>query len=87
MVHLKVYLYIKSYFKEVPVINTIHFDPFSPSPNSKTVNNKSEYFSTDLNLFTNNKKICPGCHGSVDSVDCEAKGHRFDSQSGHMPGL
>ena len=31
---------------------------------------------------------CPKDCGSVDrAVACEAKGHWFDSQSGHMPGL
>ena len=30
----------------------------------------------------------PGWCGSVDwALACESKGHRFDSQSGHMPGL
>ena len=31
---------------------------------------------------------CPPWCGSVDwALACEPKGHRFDSQSGHMPGL
>ena len=30
----------------------------------------------------------PGWHSSVDSVlACDPKGHQFNSQSGHMPGL
>ena len=30
----------------------------------------------------------PGCYGLVDwATACEPKGHWFDSQSGHMPGL
>ena len=34
------------------------------------------------------KRGSPGWCGSVDGVlECEAKGHWFDSQSGHMPGL
>ena len=37
-----------------------------------------------LNLLS----VCPGWCGSVDWVPaCEPKGHRFDSQSGHMPRL
>ena len=33
-------------------------------------------------------KACPGWCGLVDWVlDCELKGHQFDSQAGHMPGL
>ena len=56
VVHLKVYLCIKSHSKELPVIvNIIHFDPFRDSPNSKAVNNKIEYFSTTL--FKNNKLL------------------------------
>ena len=35
-----------------------------------------------------NRLCCPGWCGSVDWVlACEPKGHWFDSQSGHMPGL
>ena len=34
------------------------------------------------------KIISPGWCGSVDGAwTCEPKGHQFDSQSGHMPGL
>ena len=37
---------------------------------------------------TKNGTACPGSWGSVDSVSaCKTKGHWFDSQSGHMPGL
>ena len=36
----------------------------------------------------NNNTSSPGWCGSVDwAAACELKGHRFDSQSGHMPGL
>ena len=36
----------------------------------------------------NNFHCCPGWRSSVDRVlACEHRGHWFDSQSGHMPGL
>ena len=36
----------------------------------------------------NENSLGPGWCGSVDWVPaCEPKGHQFDSQSGHMPGL
>ena len=46
VVHLKVYLCIKSHSKELPVIvNIIYFDPFRDSPNSQALNNKWIFFN------------------------------------------
>lgn len=58
MVHLKVYLYIKSHSEELPVIiHIIHFDPFRGNTDSQTVNSDDEYFFKHSNLSINNKKI------------------------------
>ena len=39
-------------------------------------------------IYMKDQRSVPGWCGSVDSVPaCEPKGHKFDSQTGHMPGL
>ena len=44
--------------------------------------------SKEGHQFTSTKFCSPGWGGSVDWVPaCKPKGHRFDSQSGHIPGL
>ena len=41
-----------------------------------------------LHYCSDKRKLCPGWCGSVDWVPaCEPNSGRFDSQSGHMPGL
>ena len=49
----------------------------------------AQYNSTDTDVFFIRKnKASPGWCGSVDQARaCEPKGHQFNSQSGHMPGL
>ena len=56
-------------------------------PLSSKTPNTWEVFSVELCL-SQERYIGPGWCGSVDWVlACEPKGHQFDSQLGHMPGL
>ena len=55
-----------------------------------TGNEKPSFLTTNPEEygFKNHNVNSPGWCGSVDCVPaCETKGHWFDSQSGHMPGL
>ena len=48
----------------------------------------SDIFQNFFTYFIYFKRNCPGWCDSVDWVPaCKPKGHQFDSQSGHMPGL